>query len=244
MSWLETHIEEFVLPQLKKMDEDFITSVAEAKCIPRDEVDPLLHKFSGKFNRAPLNYFSSEEKSVIKNAWRSVKKSAGDKPILLAGRDVFIFEILARRENYPTTFIPECSRLTVRALKNKIPNVKNYFLFDTGFVGSIPNNLGIKNFNLLSYSSLGDIKQGVGTQTFPRMTWSRGLALKIENTPKYWETGRLLFKDGNALNEEVISQPFSHRGEFEKAARLTIEIYTDSSPKFVKKHRPIVIERR
>ncbi len=236
MGWLDTHIDEFVLPQLKKF-----------------------HSGRTDFNREPLGYFTQDEKTVIKNIWRATKKNAKGKPILLAGRDVFIFEVLARREDYPTTFIPECSRMTAKYLAEKIPNVKDYFLFDTGFVGSIPRALGIEDFTLLSFSrpflsyqEIGNEEKireydnrNVRKQIFPRMSFSRGLALKIEVTPKYWESGRINHGfDVDDKPVDVILQPFSNEHEFINAARLTIEIYKDSSPKFVTKHQPISQERR
>lgn len=243
MGWLDDHLVEFVVPKLKA-DEVM-------KEYPEDKILRDIKSVG------PLGYFKSEEMTVIKNAWRATKKAAGDKPILLAGRDVFIFEILARRENYPTRFIPECSRMTASHLAKTIPDVKDYFLFDTGFVGSIPRALGIDNFSLLSWSRPLNIWDDSfnaieSKQIFPRMTMSRSLALKIEVTPKYWESGRigtniaLIQADPDAqipLRDKII-QPFSSPVEFVNAARLTIEIYKDSSPKFVKKHRPISPERR
>jgi hypothetical protein len=247
MGWLDEHIEGFVIPKLKEIDKESIKTLSGSG---RPHLDILVKDIEdtiGKFNSEPLGYFTSEEKTVIKNAWRATKKAAGNKPILLAGRDVFIFEVLARRENYPTKFIPECSRMTASHLAKTIPNVKDYFLFDTGFVGSIPRALGIDNFNLFSWSRPlksmsiwddSDTDINGNKQIFPRMTWSRGLALKIELTPKYWESGRM------SMYGQEILQPFSSRMEFENAARLTIEIYKDSSPKFVKKHQPIGSQRR
>jgi hypothetical protein len=201
MNWLEDHIENFVKPQV------------------------------GDFDETPLGFFEPEELTVIKNTWRSIKaqaKANGSKQILLPGRDVFVFEILARRENYPTIFMPECSRVTVRKIApGYARDKKNVYLFDTGFAGSIPRNLGTPNFGLLSHAERNSTKQ-----IFPRLTFSRGLALKIEQTPKYWESGRI-----DSFGE--VLQPWSTREVFIQAARLTIEIYKSSSPKFIKKPRPI-----
>jgi hypothetical protein len=195
MSWLEEHIETFVKPILK------------------DE-----------FDKKPLGFFKPEELTVVKNHWRAIKRNAEGKQILLPGRDVFIFEILARRENYPTIFMPECSRMTVHA--TTIPK-NDVYLFDTGFAGSIPNNLGIETFGLMSHRDRPSSKQ-----VFPRLTLSRGLALKIESTPKYWESGRMSVTG-------TIRQPMANLQEFARAARLTIEVYTNSSPKFIPHNRPI-----
>jgi hypothetical protein len=221
MGWLEEHLENFVAPVLG----------------------------SDKVPNEPLSYFRSEELTVIKNSWRSVKKSARGRPILLPGRDVFIWEILAQREKYPTMFLPEVSRLTVAHVK--IPDLEKYFLLDTGFAGSIPRGLGIDkgDFKLLSFSNNGGGiwsqlhgKDDTRTQVFPRLSFSRGLALKIELTPKYWNTARMHSESGVWGNGfEKVQQDKSPTAEFERAARLTIEIYKNSAAKFVPNHKPIVI---
>jgi hypothetical protein len=220
MGWLEDHLNDFVKPVVGN---DYMPWSNDEKI-----------------------YFKQEELTVIKNSWRSVKRAAkksGKETILLAGRDVFIYEILARRENYPTKFMPEISRATVNHIT--IENLEDYFLFDTGFVGSIPKNLGTENFSLLSYamnrflspSALNRISvQNPETkQVFPRLSFSRGLALKIEKTPKYWESAR----PAGPMHEVEVIQPLSKREEFIAAARLTIEIYTNSSPKFIPTPQPI-----
>jgi len=196
MSWLEHHLNTFVKPVI------------------------------GDVALAPIKkpYFTPEELTVIKNAWRSIKKRAQGKTILLPGRDVFIFEILARRENYPTVFIPSCSRMTVAALNCEL--YRDMFIFDTGFMGSIPKALYVSNFSLLSANT--SIKS---TQVFQHLTGSRGLALKIERTPKYWKTGRML--DGE------IFQELSEKTEFFEAAILTLEVYKSSAPRFNHKKQPL-----
>jgi len=214
MSWLQRHLEEFIKPVLK--------------------IDVYDLKAS--------SYFKSEEVTIIKNAWRSVKRQAKEQncdTILLAGRDVFIFEILARREDYPTCFLPECSRRTVSQIE-LLTNKEKIFLFDTGYVGSIPKALAIKKFSLLSSSSnfisFKSVFNNTSNQVFPMLTNSRGLALKIENTPKYWRGGFL------GKNNEVC-QEYSDFAEFLSAAQLTIEIYTNSSPRFINHAKPISVTK-
>jgi hypothetical protein len=170
-------------------------------------------------------HFSPNDMSVIKNMWRKVKCEANGKPILLAGRDVFVFEVLARREHFPTTFRPDISRHTVSKVKE---DYSGYFLFDTGFAGSIPKGLSIGNYTMASslknrVSNRGLLKTETN-QAFPRMKGARSLALKIEYTPKYWKAG--YWRD-----ETGISQVFTDPDEFLRAAHLTIEIFTDSSPR-------------
>ena len=151
-------------------------------------------------------------------------------PVLLAGRDVFIFEILAQREGFPTIFRPDISTITVEHVKE---DYSRCYLFDTGFVGSIPQALRCKFYSLASANS----GLGMGTwgrhmplkthpiQVFPRMTGSRSLALKIESMPKYWRRG--FYREDKGICQELSEQEV-----FERAARLTICIYKDSSPKF------------
>jgi len=201
-SWLQEHLEEFVEPVL------------------------------GFIPTEPLSYFSAEEMTVIKNMWKSAKQASKGKLLVLPGRDVQIFEILARREGFPTLFLPNCSRLTVRHMK--VPN--NSFLFDTGFVGSIPMGLGVPDFLMASHASQSRFGGNTySKQIFPRLTLSRHLALKIESTPKYWNTARMI--------EDKIEQQYSPVSEFERAARLTITIYKDSSPSFVNRQKPLGTER-
>lgn len=199
-SWLSVHLETFVQPYLE--------------FIPEEGYNPL----------------SSTEMAVIKNIWRSIKKRAKieNKTIVLPGRDVFIFEILARRENVPTIFIPECSRQTVNHIKLPIKK-EDALVLDTGFMGTIPIGLQVKSFEMISVERRRlKVEE---TQVFPRLTLARNLALKIESTPKYWESGRLTIT--NIGERSQIVQPLSKKEEFERAAKFTIVVYKDSSPKWI-----------
>lgn len=201
MSWLAQHLNEFVNPILGYIphrNRIFVSSY-----FPK--------------------YFTPEEMTRIKNAWKSVKRNAvaQDKTLLLLGRDVWVFEVLARRENFPTRFIPQCSRLAVSQIY--IDEIDKYLILDTGFMGSIPQTLGSSNFSLLSHN-------GRTNQIFPNMKGSRSLALKIESAPKYWKTG--------FIREGFVGQDLSDLATFHKAAVFTQEIYTDSSPKEIPNDRP------
>lgn len=191
MSWLQSHLESFVQPYLG--------------FIPGKESEP--------------HFLEPSEMSVVKNAWRSAKAQAKGKVILLPGRDVWIFEVLARRENYPTKFIPQCSRLALEYIK--IDNAEDYFLLDTGFAGSIPKGLGIVE-NILLSSNM----KNPTTQVFPKRTGARHLALRIEGLPKYWKSGIKL------VETPCVKQELADLDQFRKAAILTQQVYCDSSPKF------------
>ena len=205
--WLADHLEQFVVPYLG--------------------FDPRDHK-------AISRHFTPAEMAILKASWRSAKKAASGHTIGLFGRDVWVYEVLARRENYPTDFRPECSRQTAHLLRSD-PRPLPKFLLDTGFVGSIPRALGIKNYTMLSAEreciwgiwskSEFSITPSVNRQVFPSLRGARSLALKVEATPKYWTP---------AYNRYgVIEQELSLKAEFERAAALTIEVYKDSSPRHV-----------
>ena len=180
------------------------------------------------FIPAKVNFFTSSELTVIKNIWRSEKVRSASRPMLLAGRDAFVFEILARREGFPTTFRPDISRATTNYIKE---DYRNYYLLDTGFMGSIARGLKIENYGLAS----ANIFMASKYQTFPRLTHARSLALKIESTPKYWETAQY-----ETTSDDVkILQGFSKNDEFARAAGVTIQIYTNSAPRFIAHRQPI-----
>jgi len=191
MSWLQQHMEEFVKPVL-----GFVPS-------------------------EPLPFFLSSEMAVIKNIWKSVKREAGGRTILLPGRDVFVFEILARRENYPTVFRPDISRNTVSVVTL---DSRDMLLLDTGFAGSIPKGLGIERFKLVSFYSRGSVEY----QVFPNLGWARTIALRIESMPKYWESARIVNNVATGVGVRVV-QELNDKNEFAAAARLTLAVYKDST---------------
>ena len=219
--WLSAHLDEFVKPILGRV--------------------PRLLKTE--------RFFSPEEMSVIKNMWRSVCHEAERRPILLAGRDVWIFEVLARRAGTPTVFRPDISRLTVAHVRE---DYSQHFIFDTGFMGTIPKLLRATEYTMASsYGRTipGQLLFTRANQVFPRLRGARSLALKIEGTPKYWQRGFIQHtteckagKHANAYDSYLyrvggcgcneIRQDLSPIEVVERAAKLTIEIYTDNSPRF------------
>jgi hypothetical protein len=198
MSWLKQHLADFVYPVI------------------------------GEQEITPLGYFTKSELTVIKNAWRAMKRFAAGSPILLPGRDVFVFEILARRENYPTLFMPQISRKTVVFYSETMKDLGRFCLLDTGFAGTIPRALHTPRFKLMSYNQPhSDI------HLFPRLTLSRPIAVKIERTPKYWQTAYVNYDAYSPTHEREVKQPIALQDEFLRAARLTVEVFTNSSPRFI-----------
>jgi hypothetical protein len=211
MGWLKNHLETFVEPVSKELG-----------TIPSD---PWLNEIRGSYYKR----LTPEQMTVVKNAWRAAKSRSEGKTLLLMGRDVWIFEVLARREGYPTIFDPSCSRQTCYHEKFKKFDSKRHILLDTGFAGSIATALKVKCL-LLS----ADIHPGspvAKSQIFPLLTGSRSLALFLENLPKYWESAQI-------VNGEI-QQKYSHVKEFRLAAQLTQDVYKDSSPRFVARRKPL-----
>lgn len=234
MGWLQEHLENFVKPVLGYIPE-----------LPK--------------NHKP--YFTTVERVVIKNIWRATKQEAArlNRPILLAGRDAFVWEILARREGYPTVFRPDISSVTASQIKE---DYSGYFLLDTGYSGSIPKKLkcefylgasnAVPDASGYASTTLQNVRKEYLTkpvigeakhQAFPRMRDARSIMCKVETSPKYW-TRALYRKPGPQTEWETaeyvatfdangFQQQFSHKDEFLGAALLTLEIYKDSSPTFI-----------
>lgn len=202
MSWLQDHLDGFVLPHMRE--------------VVLLEPDSYVRDISKSYT---YTHPTPTDMTVIKNAWRSVKKQARGRKILLMGRDVWPFEVLARRENYPTYFDPKCSRQTVAFTKLPFDR-KDCVLFDTGFLGSIGKILKVPFILLSADLAVKD------TQVFPKLSGARHLALKLESLPKYWKCARM-------IGEEIF-QEFSAPYEFSGASDLTQRIYKDSSPRFNK----------
>lgn len=131
--WFREHLENFVKPYLGY--------------IPQLEIVYDMNH--------PANYWVNRMNRRTVNAtvaiWLEAKRRLGDRPILLAGRDAWLFEVLARVDGTPTIFRPDISSYTKDhpSLKGIY---KNYALLDSGNRGSVPFALGIKHF-LLVYTS-------------------------------------------------------------------------------------------
>lgn len=146
----------------------------------------------------------------VRNAFDSAVSQAKDRPLLLAGRDVWAFKVLAERHRVRAIYIPVISRSVAnneRVLRKVLKDhgvTGNELLVDTGFMGSIPRAIsGVLGkeleFSMISQNPLFRVPRRVtGTtidrlpnQVFPNMKGSRALALWLEYLPKYFRTGRV-----------------------------------------------------
>jgi len=181
--------------------------------------------------------------SIIKSSWRSLKQIADGRTIILPGRDVWPWEILARKEGYPTVYDPRISRLFSGhhdLLREAVDawgvDLRKCLMFDTGWNGSIPaafrNALGITfDYKMLSAEENSYHNRDQGwTQLFPNHKGARGKVLCIEYFPKYHKsgTGRMTAA-GKSEAVQYLADPL----EFVKAAALTIWVWHHQSPRFV-----------
>lgn len=227
MGWLKEHLDTFVKPYLGFIPE-----------VKKDDV----------------RFFSTVEVVLLKNAWRQAKQEAKRLgcPILIPGRDVYVFHVLAMREGYTNAiFRPDISADVRDYVKE---DYRNTVCIDTGYSGSIPKKLQCKSWLLLSHSGCSgqDVYHAYGTGTakdsygqpypvkayqllktephqfFPRSKTIRSIASKLEGSPKYWE--RALWNSTKNQPEQKLNP---NKKAFEAAARMTIQLYTDSSPAYL-----------
>jgi len=124
--WLDQHLEEFVRPILGSLP-------TEAS------IHPDIY---------PINQFDDGMLRCLLACWREGKRLAQGRQIFLAGRDVWLFEVLARLEGFPTIFRADISSMTKDYVTE---DYTNCHLLDTGYAGSVPRALKIKNFHLVLY---------------------------------------------------------------------------------------------
>lgn len=186
----------------------------------------------------------------VKNTWKALKSRAHGKPILLPGRDVFLWEVMARQEDYPTVFSHQVSRITVDQWAKEHPECIGMFAFDTGFMGSV-----LRPFHRISMSGIfreSDLRGALGSadqtsryaQVFPRLRGARGIVLQIENLPKYYRRAYIAERVQGSSWGSVVRVPPSESatiqqdpaplGEIVNAARFTIAFWYKQSPRFLK----------
>ncbi len=195
-TWIDEHLETFVRPHLGY--------------VPNKDDDG--NSYVGQFTPRGL--------AALHALWIKTKARAGNKTILLAGRDVFLFEVLARMEGSDTIFRPDISSHTYTYFYKCFPQLKDKirecYCVDTGYRGSIPIGLGITEFSLISATSADQTKRDQ-IQIFPR---ARGqcvsLAGTLESVPKYWRTAQM------AVGYKSIVQDIeTNKTVFARAAVLT-----------------------
>jgi len=180
--------------------------------------------------------------NIIKKSFYSLRRIVEKDPLrrlVLTGRDVWLWEVMARKKNVPTIFDPRVSRkvasnIQFDALVKTWHIDSSTIIFDTGFAGSIYDaicrsaskvqNKDIKGINLMLSTNCKDA-DGTSQQLYPNHKNARAKALAIEYLPKYQKSGTV--KDGQ------IVQYLADLDEFVKAAALTIWFWHHESPKWI-----------
>lgn len=174
LKWIDQHLEEFVRPHLKT--------------VPAD--DPG-NKWISEWDQPRI--------LALINIWVQAKRRSEGRPILLAGRDVFQLEILARLEDCPTLLLPEISSRVARSGVIPKGTFDDHYLIDTGYSGSVPKGLGMTHWDLIKYSGESDADLRALHQVFPKMGWDDDICMTagaLERAPKYWEQGEVEWPDG------------------------------------------------
>jgi len=174
--------------------------------------------------------------SILKSSWKSLKEIAQGKTIILPGRDVWPWEVFARKNNYPTIYDPRISRIlsgdkeVLREIcKTWDVDFNKVIIFDTGFAGSIPAAISSVVGTEVKFLLLSSNNRGAKwTQLFPNHRGSRSKVLCIEYFPKYFKTGTV----DKGLPVQYLSYPL----DFVKSAAFTIWLWHNKSPRFIKTH--------
>lgn len=168
--------------------------------------------------------------SMLCNSMRRLKrKMRRNGQLLLPGRDVWCWEVMARKLSVDSTFDSRVSRnvaYNTRALKVciddwQIQDWSDVLFFDTGFSGSIPRAIGgvvgLSDINVLMLSCGDDARQ-----IFRTHTASRKKALAFEYLSKYFASG--------TPRDDKPYQELASLDEFIRAALLTIWLWYHVSP--------------
>lgn len=211
-TWLDEHLETFVRPVL-------------------GEIPPPLEDPKNTY----VQWFSPRTVTLLQAVWERVKVLAGGREILLPGRDVHLLEVLARIEGFPTIFRPDISGATCSYVKEK-QAYKECYCVDTGYAGSVPRTLEIRNYGLMRFSSWTYyanprsggmtkaaesanavvLKTRLNHQIFPYVRdHNNALPSYLEGMPKYWERGHL---DGN--NPIIAPQELAPPNSFRTCASI------------------------
>lgn len=196
--WLDQHLEEFVRPVLG-----------------------VIPDVKGTW----IDVFKPTHIIALATVWKKATELAHGRVILLPGRDVFLFEVLARTiHDYPTIFRPDMSSSVTPWVKQEYTEC---YALDTGYKGSIPKALKMEHWALVRYDHYTSDpvwKNAVARplrQVLPKalnQTYA-GLSGNLEGCPKYWTRGEV-YMDGTVRK---VRQTLDLT-KFAEAAALTIHV--------------------
>lgn len=218
-TWLEHHLETFVKPYLGHVPN------------PYESVDPVAGEPAAKVAQrkvaaAYIKYFNDQHIICLVDLWSAAKDKAGERPILLPGRDAWLFEVVARLEGFPTTFDPRLSSSVCHFLPDADKaQWANHYAVDTCCSGSVPKALKVAGFGLVACGcpNPGDRERLL---LIPKPTMmvngnpvQSNVSSYMEGCHKYWVRGNVTMD-----THQIIPQALSPKGEFTGAAKLTIHV--------------------
>jgi hypothetical protein len=178
-AWLDDHIEKFVKP--------VVGVVPDYKLIKPADTDNYTKMLTGANSIYP---------GLLVKLWTEAKRRAAGRTILLPGRDVWLFEVLARLEGTDTIFRPDISSNAVTTIAKSDPQkevFKGCFCVDSCCAGSIPKKLGCADWALGIYSGFAaNLEQLQAHQLiaerFPNLATDPlyNCYAILECVPKYW----------------------------------------------------------
>jgi hypothetical protein len=215
----------------------------------------VVQKLFGNRYRSAISNRSGNIAVTCHSAVRASLRQAYDlsiktgKKVVLTGRDMWLWEVLAHKYGIPVVYDPRVSRDVAKdheafvnaVIEWGVPDLNRTILLDTGFSGTIWQHLckatGDKPVSLMM-SAEGN-KPGTkllktNGQQFPTLMCARDIAYKIEDTPKYWLSGtteRKIGPQGKPIS--VPKQDLALLVEFIQAVALTIWCWHFKSPNFI-----------
>lgn len=226
LTWLDEHLETFVRPVLGS-----IPSIREI--VPGTN----------------LSRWTPDKIRMLHLIWDRIVKLAEDRVILLPGRDVWLFAVIANiKGNHPFEFRKEISGEVARSKILK-DTLAHHHCLDTGFRGTVPTNLGIKHWHLIEWHTVARGGEGkketlkdcykriMEHQIFPfnghmptfdtlgrlkrKGSPLNCLAGQLEGTLKYWDPGACTY-DNMGLAVGLKEQKITvHMDTFSQAAIAT-----------------------
>lgn len=218
-TWLDDHLDTFVVPYLGGVpNKQTVTKTAPSYAIGIQYW---------------LDQFNTKKIIGMVAIWQEAKKKAEGRTILLPGRDVFLFEVIAGMFNDNRVFRPDISSAVSPFVAE---DYTGHFCLDTGYRGSVPRNLKMDHWSLVRYDNgANNEKNRPLRQVFPKYRSTNtsvytSLSSDLEGCPKYWQSGYMeVYKKGGKILQ------YFDPGNFRSAAVLTIHV-AETVEKLFKRH--------
>lgn len=185
LEWIDEHFEYVVLPLLG--DNTKVVNEVSLDAISQGYTDQYVKSFLGNEDLLNKLFFLW---AVLKEKARILRK-----PILLPGRDAYIFAVLGEIDRARIIIRPDISTVTSTFIKEDYTNT---LMTDSGFAGTCAKNMGIKDFLLVSCQTR--YKQIVrGFLPGNGRMLASNFGTYFEGCPKYWQRAYMKGDPSNVL---------------------------------------------